>query len=94
MNYIFLLLNCEALYNNYIISPDNSDAHCCVSALEMLWSCPILEDVDLDTLEKCVLNHDFPYLAALLLPFMRTVKRTALIQVFFFYSYGGAQYYF
>lgn len=59
---------------------NNSDANCCVSALEMLWSCPILEDIDLDSLEKCILNHDYPYLAALLLPFVRHEKRTSLIQ--------------
>lgn len=47
----------------------------------MLWSCPILEDIDLDSLEKCVLNHDFPYLAALLLPFRRHTKRSDLLKV-------------
>lgn len=59
----------------------NSDAQRCVSALQMLWSCPILGDIDLEALEKCVLAHDFPYLGALLVPFVKDGKRLALFQV-------------
>ena len=35
----------------------------------------------MDTLETCVLSHDFPYLAALLLPFVKREKRSNLNQV-------------
>ncbi|KAK4002762.1 hypothetical protein OUZ56_004564 [Daphnia magna] len=71
------------VWNLILQSPfkqNNSNISSCVSALEMLWSCPILEDIDLDSLEKCVLSHDYPYLVALLLPFTRNTKRSNLIQ--------------
>ena len=59
----------------------SGDAGKCVEALQMLWSCPILEDIDLETLEQCVLTHDYPHLIALLLPFVKTAKRVDLIEV-------------
>lgn len=81
---IFVYVNTLKLHKLHrLLLLDSSDVVSCVNALEMLWSCPILEDIDLDALEKYVLNHDFPYLAALLLPFVRDAKRSSLIQVTF-----------
>lgn len=58
----------------------NGDSEECLSTLQMLWKCPILEDIDLDTLEQCILSHDYPYFVALLLPFVRQEKRSNLIK--------------
>ena len=65
----------------------NADSDECLSTLQMLWKCPILEDIDLDTLEQCILSHDYPYFVALLLPFVKHEKRSSLIQVLTFIHY-------
>ncbi|EFX79172.1 hypothetical protein DAPPUDRAFT_304960 [Daphnia pulex] len=83
IRYLWINPVMAAVWNLILQAPfkqNSSDVNCCISALERLWSCPILEDIDLDSLEKCVLNHDYPYLAALLLPFIRNTKRLDLIQ--------------
>ena len=71
----------ENLFCFGFIVSGNNDSEECLLTLQMLWKCPILEDIDLDSLEQCILSHDYPYFVALLLPFMRQEKRSNLIKV-------------